>query len=84
LNWAQVQGLADDALEARLDGLSEAAGTRHRPTPDCVYLHAERRKPGVTLELEMAPEYEDYRRLRDEIRRAAAETGTAADGPIAR
>src|SRR5206468_12411894 len=23
----------------------------HRPLPDCAYLHAERRKPGVTLEL---------------------------------
>src|SRR5207247_3351168 len=51
LDWAQVQGLADDALEARLYGRPEAAGTRHRPEPDCVYLHAERRKPGVTLEL---------------------------------
>ena len=49
LDWAQVQGLADDALEARLYGRPEAAGTRHRPEPDCVYLHAERRKPGVTL-----------------------------------
>jgi hypothetical protein len=25
--------------------------TRHRPVPDCARLHAERRKPGVTLEL---------------------------------
>src|SRR5438093_10096142 len=25
--------------------------THHRAVPDCVYLHAERRKPGVTLEL---------------------------------
>jgi transposase len=27
------------------------APTHHRPVPDCAYLHAERRKPGVTLEL---------------------------------
>jgi hypothetical protein len=26
-------------------------GQRDRPLPDCAYLHAERRKPGVTLEL---------------------------------
>jgi transposase len=51
LDWAQVQTLTDDALEARLYGRPEAAGGRQRPVPDCAYLHAERRKPGVTLEL---------------------------------
>jgi transposase len=51
LDWPQVQALADDALEARLYGRPEAAGQRQRPQPDYAYLHAERRKPGVTLEL---------------------------------
>jgi transposase len=51
LDWPQVEGLADEALEARLYGRPESAGARHRPPPDCAYLHAERRKPGVTLEL---------------------------------
>jgi transposase len=51
LDWPQVQALADDALEARLYGRPEVAGQRQRPQPDCAYLHAERRKPGVTLEL---------------------------------
>jgi transposase len=51
LDWPQVQTLADDALEARLYGRPEVAGLRQRPQPDCAYLHAERRKPGVTLEL---------------------------------
>ena len=50
LAWPQVQGLTDDALEARLYGLPRAAG-RGRPVPDCAYLHTERKKPGVTLEL---------------------------------
>jgi len=50
LDWPQVQALTDDALEARLYGLPRAAG-RGRPVPDCAYLHTERKKPGVTLEL---------------------------------
>src|SRR5262249_49431124 len=51
LDWAQAQLLADDALEARLYGRPEVAGTRHRPEPDCAWIHTERRKVGVTLEL---------------------------------
>jgi len=51
LDWAQVDGLTDEALEGRLYGRPEVAGQRGRPWPDCVWLHAERRKPGVTLEL---------------------------------
>ena len=51
LTWAQVVALADDtALEARLYPRPPGA-VRPRPQPDCVYLHTERRKPGVTLEL---------------------------------
>jgi len=51
LDWAQVEALTDDALEGRLYGLRAVAGSRGRPWPDCAALHAERRKPGVTLEL---------------------------------
>jgi len=50
LDWAQVQGLADDVLEARLYGVADPGG-RGRPVPDCAYLHTERKKPGVTREL---------------------------------
>ena len=51
LDWAQVQGLPDDALEGRLYGRPEVAGQRQRPAPDCAWIHAEERRPGVTLEL---------------------------------
>jgi len=51
LDWVQVQALTEDALEGRLYGRREVAGRRGRPKPDCATLHAERRKPGVTLEL---------------------------------
>src|SRR5205823_2713663 len=50
LAWAQVEALADEALHARVYG-PPTPPARHRPLPDCAYLHAERRKPGVTLEL---------------------------------
>ncbi len=50
LAWADVDTLTDDALEARVYGPPTPA-THHRAVPDCAYLHAERRKPGVTLEL---------------------------------
>ncbi|HWQ69098.1 MAG TPA: IS21 family transposase [Patescibacteria group bacterium] len=50
LDWDQVQTLPDDALEARLYGTPITPGAT-RPLPDCAYLHTERRKPGVTLEL---------------------------------
>ncbi len=49
LDWAQVQALTDGALEERLYG-PKAEGTL-RPMPEFEYLHAERKKPGVTLEL---------------------------------
>ena len=51
LDWVQVEALTDDGLEGRLYGLRVMAGRRDRPWPDCAALHAERRKPGVTLEL---------------------------------
>jgi hypothetical protein len=50
LDWPQVEALTDDALEGRLYSLRVVAGRRDRPWPDCAALHAERRKPGVTLE----------------------------------
>jgi transposase len=51
LTWPAIQALTDEVLEARLYGRREVVGQRDRPLPDCAYLHAERRKPGVTLEL---------------------------------
>ena len=50
LDWAQVDILSDDALQARVYG-PPTPPTHHRAVPDCASLHAERRKPGVTLEL---------------------------------
>jgi transposase len=50
LDWAQVQQLADDILEARLYGVADPGG-RGRPRPDCAWIHTERKRPGVTLEL---------------------------------
>ena len=50
LDWPQVEALSDEVLEARLYG-PPTPPTHHRPAPDCAALHAERRKPGVTLEL---------------------------------
>jgi transposase len=50
LDWAQVQPLPDDALEARLYGVARPGG-RGRPLPEWAWIHAERKKPGVTLEL---------------------------------
>ncbi len=50
LDWAQVDTLTDEGLEARVYG-PPTPPTHHRAVPDCAYLHAERRKPGVTLEL---------------------------------
>jgi transposase len=49
LDWAQTQVLSDVALEERIYGARATATTR--PMPEFEYLHAERKKPGVTLEL---------------------------------
>jgi transposase len=53
LDWPTVQTLTDEALEARLytRPLVALAASAPRPWPDCTYIHRERRKPGVTLEL---------------------------------
>ncbi len=50
LDWAQVDTLSDDVLHTRVYGPATPP-THHRAVPDCASLHAERRKPGVTLEL---------------------------------
>jgi transposase len=75
LDWPQVQALTDDVLERQLYGRPEVAGQRRRPAPDCTWIHAERRKPGVTLELlhleylERHPDGYRYTRFCDLYRR---------------
>ena len=75
LDWPQVQPLSDDVLESRLYGRPEVAGQRQRPGPDCAWIHAERRRPGVTLELlhleylERYPDGYRYTRFCDLYRR---------------
>jgi transposase len=49
LDWAQAQALSDAALEERIYGPKAEATPRSMPPFE--YLHAERKKPGVTLEL---------------------------------
>ena len=51
LDWPQAQPLSEAVLEGRLYGRPDVAGQRQRPAPDCAWIHAERRRPGVTLEL---------------------------------
>jgi transposase len=51
LDWGQVEGLDESALEARLYGPPEGTAGTNRPLPDPAYIHAERSRPGVTLEL---------------------------------
>jgi transposase len=48
--WAEVDAMSEEALESRLYGPKESAGAA-RPLPDPAYIHAERKRPGVTLEL---------------------------------
>jgi transposase len=50
LAWSDIEQQSDDDLEARLYGRAPEPGTT-RALPDCTWIHAERRKPGVTLEL---------------------------------
>jgi transposase len=50
LTWAAIEAMSEEMLEIRLYGPCD--GRRcDRPRPDCAYLHTERKKPGVTLEL---------------------------------
>ena len=48
--WAEADALSEQTLEERLYGLKVKAGTA-RPLPDPAHIHAERKRPGVTLEL---------------------------------
>lgn len=50
LVWKQVEELDDEELELRLYG-EKSALNPERPLPDPVWIHNERKKPGVTLEL---------------------------------
>jgi len=50
LDWATAEALLEDELEQRLYGPRVAAGVQ-RPLPDPLYIHQERKKAGVTLEL---------------------------------
>ncbi len=56
---AELEALTDEALDARLYGVRRAPATG-RPLPDFAYLHAERRRPGVTLELLHVEYLEQY------------------------
>jgi transposase len=49
LTWESLQGIDDEELERRL--YPHAAAEAERPEPDCVWVHRERHRPGVTLEL---------------------------------
>jgi transposase len=52
LTWELVEAIEDVELERRLYGDESVKGKQTgRPQPDPVYMHAELRRPGVTLEL---------------------------------
>src|SRR5690349_20068287 len=50
LDWETAKELPEEELELRLYGPRVAAGAQ-RPLPDPVYIHNERKRTGVTLEL---------------------------------
>lgn len=50
LGWEALAGLSEDEVEARLYGARGSPGTT-RPRPDPEWIHTERKKVGVTLEL---------------------------------
>jgi transposase len=50
LSWTEAEGLSEAELEGRLYGVPAGPG-RGRPLPDFEAVHAERRRPGVTLQL---------------------------------
>jgi transposase len=50
--WAAVEPLCEDELEARLYERPQVpVSSEPRVEPDCAWIHRERRRPGVTLEL---------------------------------
>ena len=50
LDWATAEGLGEEALEQRLYG-QPATAKEKRPLPDPRWIHEERKRAGVTLEL---------------------------------
>ena len=50
LSWGDTEKLNDEQLEEMLYGPRSVSGAG-RPEPDCVYIHTELRRRGVTLEL---------------------------------
>jgi transposase len=51
LDWAAVEALDDGGLEQRMYGGPKHARRDERALPDPAWMHAELRRPGVTLEL---------------------------------
>jgi transposase len=51
LSWAEIDGLPESELEAKLYGTGKASGRSDRAQPDPVYMHQELKRVGVTLEL---------------------------------
>src|SRR4051812_17749933 len=49
LDWPAVEGIDDAELERRL--YPGVAAIAQRPSPDCAWIHRERHRVGVTLEL---------------------------------
>lgn len=49
LTWEVVETIDDAELERRL--YPSVVAATERPEPDCVWIHRERRRPGVTLQL---------------------------------
>ena len=60
VDWAVVQDLSDDELEARIYRPAVPRSSRHLE-PDFAYIHQELRRPGVTLQLL----WEEYQRGND-------------------
>lgn len=50
-SWEQVEALDETTLERRLYDATAIEQTTERPEPDCAWVHRERSRPGVTLEL---------------------------------
>jgi transposase len=50
-SYSEVLALDEEALSARLYQEPERSDEEPRPEPDCHWIHRERKRPGVTLEL---------------------------------
>jgi transposase len=51
VGWEEAKALAETELEVRLYGAPRPSAGSQKPAPDCAYLHLERKRRGVTLEL---------------------------------